>query len=134
MSASFLGKGWQFPIQVDETTGRIKLSAGEENIAESIRIILRTFHGERVMRPEFGSGVNNFLFSETSATNRGLLKSTIMRAIIEWEPRVDEVDVSVTMDSQQPTLLQVAVAYRIRQTNEIANLVYPFYLESGLGS
>lgn len=134
MNTSFLGRGWKFPIEVDETTGRIRQTAGEENIAESIRIILRTIHGERVMRPEFGSGVHNFLFAETSASNRGLLKSTIKRAIEEWEPRVHELDVAVTVDTQQSTLLHISIDYRIRETNETANLVYPFYVESGLGS
>lgn len=131
MSASFLGRGWKFPVQVDRATGRLLLSEGEEDIAEAIRIILKTSRGERVMRPDFGCGLNDFVFDTMDDTTLRLLESDITQAITVWEPRVKDVEVEVTQDDSKPGRMQIGITYVVRSTNNLFNQVYPFYLEEG---
>lgn len=131
MSASFLGRGWKFPVQVDKATGRFLLSEGEEDIAEAIRIILKTSKGERVMRPDFGCGLNEFVFESTDETTLRLLEADIRQAITIWEPRVTDVEVEATLDESQPGRLLISITYVVRSTNNLFNQVYPFYLDEG---
>ncbi|RAV09238.1 GPW/gp25 family protein [Paenibacillus contaminans] len=131
MSEEFLGRGWKFPVQVDATTGRILTSEYEEDIAEAIRIILGTSKGERVMRPDFGCGVNEFVFGQMDDTTLRLLEASITEAIRIWEPRVHELDVRAEPDAREPGKLFIHVGYAVRTTNNLYNQVYPFYLYEG---
>jgi phage baseplate assembly protein W len=127
----FLGRGWKFPIQVDETTGRIMMSEFEEDIAESIRIIIGTSKGERVMRPSFGSGIQNFLFGLTDSTTMSLLESNVKESIIAWEARVMDIEVEAVLDKNQSGKVLVTIQYRVRSTNNLHNLVFPYYIHEG---
>lgn len=129
--ASFMGRGWKFPIEVDATTGRIKTSGQEEDIAEAIRIILWTSKGERVMRPDFGCGLREFVFETTDETTLRLLETDIQEAIRVWEPRVHEVEVQALRDAEEPGKLLLNISYVVRTTNNLFNQVFPFYLEEG---
>jgi hypothetical protein len=131
MSASFLGRGWKFPVSVDATTGRFLLSEGEEDIAEAIRVILMTSRGERVMRPEFGCGLRDYVFGTMDETSLRLMETDIREAITVWEPRVRDVEVSVSVADSQEGRLSISVTYIVRSTNNLFNQVYPFYLEEG---
>ncbi|WP_246096257.1 GPW/gp25 family protein [Paenibacillus sinopodophylli] len=131
MSASFLGKGWKFPVQVDATTGRIRMAEGEEDIEESIRIIIRTSKGERLMRPDFGCGLRDFVFGTTDETSLRLIASDVQEAIRIWEPRVKDVEVEVKPDRQNNGRVLMSVSYAVRSTNNLFNQVFPFYLEEG---
>jgi|SRR5947209_3661171 len=127
MSRDFLGKGWKFPVQVDGA-GRIVLSQFEDDIREAIRIILLTAKGERVMRPEFGTGLHNFVFETMSVTNIGTIQAAIQNALIEWEPRIELLSVSVEADQGEVGKLLVNIDYEVRATNTRFNLVFPFYV------
>lgn len=131
MSASFLGKGWKFPVQVDATTGRIRMAEGEDDIEESIRIIIRTSKGERLMRPDFGCGLRDFVFGTTDETSLRLIASDVQEAIRIWEPRVKDVEVEVKPDRQNNGRVLMNVSYAVRSTNNLFNQVFPFYLEEG---
>jgi phage baseplate assembly protein W len=131
VSSEFLGRGWKFPVQIDPATGRIRLSEYEEDIAEAIRIILGTSHGERVMRPDFGCGLRDFVFGTTDDTTLRMLESSIVEAIRVWEPRVEEVEVNATPDRTDPGKVQIRIQYLVRTTNNLFNQVYPFYLYEG---
>jgi len=131
MSASFLGRGWKFPVSVDATTGKFLLSEGEDDIAEAIRIILMTSRGERVMRPDFGCGLKDYVFGTMDDTSLRLMESDIREAIMIWEPRVTQVTVNATADSAQSGRLLLHISYVVRSTNNLFNQVYPFYLEEG---
>ncbi|WP_337099673.1 GPW/gp25 family protein [Paenibacillus sp. YIM B09110] len=131
MSASFLGKGWKFPVQVDATTGRILMADAEEDIAEAIRIIIRTSKGERLMRPDFGCGLREFVFGTTDETSLRLISSEVTDAIRIWEPRVKDIEVKAQLDPQHTGRVQLTVSYAVRSTNNLFNQVYPFYLEEG---
>jgi phage baseplate assembly protein W len=129
MSKDFLGKGWRFPVQVD-ASGSIALSEFEEDVRESIRLVLLTGKGERVMRPGFGAGLHDFVFEVMSSTTLGALQAAVHNALTEWEPRIQVLGVQVKPDSGEVGRLLVDLDYRVRATNSRFNLVFPFYLES----
>lgn len=131
MDNNFLGRGWKFPVAVDPATGRILMSEGEEDIAEAIRLIVWTAKGERVMRPDFGCGIHEYVFERTDPTTVSLMVESVKDAIMRWEPRVHEVEVDVQSDSQDDGRLQIHVQYTVRSTNNLYNQVYPFYIHEG---
>lgn len=125
---AFLGVGWRFPVQPDVID--IALSAYEEDIREAIQIILGTNFNERVMRPDFGAGLNALVFEPLNPTTIALTKKRVNDALTIWEPRIDNIIVQVTPDLRQ-SLLLIDVRYRVRVTNTFYNLVYPFYFMEG---
>ena len=128
MAEDFWGKGWKFPVAVDATTGKISMSEYEEDIREAIWIILSTSKGERVMRPDFGCGIHDFVFASINTTTLGLVESTVYEALILWEPRIELLDVTVSSEQAGMGKLLIEIHYRVRTTNNEFNLVYPFYL------
>jgi hypothetical protein len=135
MSSEFLGVGWQFPLALDRdnpdpaSKGAIALAHYDESIRQAIWMILSTAPGERVMRPDFGCGIHDLVFAANSAATAGQVTSQVQQALLQWEPRIDVLEVSAAPDPAQPNLLLIEVAYRVRTTNSRFNLVYPFYLE-----
>ena len=127
---AFLGVGWSFPTCL-EPDGRAEMVAFEDDIAQAIRIILSTNRGERVMRPDFGAGLDAFVFEPVSQMTMQLLKTRVEEALIDWEPRIDVMSVSVSTDPALRDRLLVEITYRVRATNSVSNLVYPFYLQEG---
>lgn len=133
MSKDFLGRGWKFPVAVNTATGRIAMSEHEQDIKESIRIILETAPGERLMRPDFGCGIHDLVFSTISRATVGLFESRLREAIIKWEPRVEILRVNISTKEAAKGKLVIELACRVRETNSEFNLVFPFYLTEGTG-
>jgi phage baseplate assembly protein W len=128
MAESLIGVGLAFPMRLDPS-GSIALVTRETKIEQSIRLILATAHGERPMRPDFGSGVHNYVFSADDAVTAGRLAFEVRTALERWEPRIDLVDVSVAPDDTHGDgCLVIDVAYVVRGTNDPRNLVFPFYV------
>ncbi len=126
----FLGAGAAFPFGVDGQ-GRIAMSSLEDHVHQSILLILRTAKGERVMRPDFGAGLDQLVFSPATATTAALAEHQVKDALVRFEPRIDVLRVGATLDPRGPELLVIEVEYRVRRTDTISNLVYPFYLDRG---
>jgi hypothetical protein len=122
--------GWGFPVGVTDA-GQIDRAHGEDAIREAIWLILSTAKGERVMRPEFGCGIHDLVFAVGNATTAGMVARQVRQALILWEPRVEVVDVQVAPEPGAPAVLLIRIEYRVRSTNNVFNLVYPFYLERG---
>lgn len=133
MAKEFLGTGWKFPIEVDEITGRIKMSEFEEDIKESIGIIMRTRKGERMMKPEFGCGISEYTFEPMSDSSLARMERAVLEALILWEPRITDVSVRVAGNEEKEGQLDIAVSYVVRSTNNLFNMVYPYYMNEGLG-
>lgn len=129
---SFLGVGWKFPIQVDKTTGRIKTSSYEEDIKEAIKIIIMTRKGERVMKPEFGCNLQNYVFDILNNTTLNSMKRDILEALILWEPRIIEPEVNINFDNKEKNKVNIEISYKVRSTNNQFNLVYPYYINEGI--
>lgn len=126
---SFLGVGWNFPVA--SRGGSADVAVYEEDVRQAILIILLTNNGERLMRPTFGAGLNSFLFEPVNPTTMASLRTRVEDALIDWEPRIDVLGVSVTADAAQPGTVLIEITYRVRATNSVGNLVYPFYLGEG---
>ena len=125
---AFLGVGWAFPPQL-EVTGAPALVPYEEDIRQSIMIIMGTEPGERIMRPDFGAGLNRFVFEPANTTTMAQVQTRVHDALVDWEPRIEVLDVKVTTDANEKNLLLIETSYRVRATNTLHNLVYPFYLQ-----
>jgi phage baseplate assembly protein W len=126
---SFLGVGWSFPL--DTAGGQADMAQYEEDVRQAILIILLTNNGERMMRPTFGAGLNKFLFEPINPTTLSALQTRVHNALIDWEPRIDVIDVTVSASPKQSGTVLIEISYRVRATNSIGNLVYPFYLGEG---
>lgn len=126
---AFLGTGWQFPITVDEITGRVVESSYEENIRQSIYLIIMTKPGERLMRPDFGCAIHNFMFENIDYTTLSRMKQAVEEALIRWEPRITDTEVTVIDAVKEQNAVEIRITYRVRATNNPYNMVFPFYLE-----
>src|SRR5215213_7619624 len=122
----FVGCGWVFPVALDRR-GRLALTSGFESIERSIRLILQTARGERVMRPQFGSDLHKLVFAENNATTAGLADFYVRQALARWEPRIDVENVDVSFTEADRGALVLNILYRIKATNDRRNLVFPFY-------
>ncbi len=83
------------------------------------------------MRPEYGSGIEQFLFENNDAVTLQLIENEVLGAIVKFEPRVHEIDVEVKPDPAEDNRLNIHVQYTVRTTNNLYNQVYPFYLYEG---
>ena len=128
---AFIGRGWRFPINVN-ARGGLDWSEGPDRIRDAIWIVLKTSLGERLMRPDFGAGVDGFVFQSNSAATRAALVQAIRTALVRWEPRIELAAVRVDPVPGEPSQVICAVEYRIRATNELFNVVLPFFLSEGV--
>jgi hypothetical protein len=123
----FLGTGWRFPIRPD-ASGGLGYVDGDDNVEQSLGILLQCALGERLMRPDFGTEAPRLVFAPGSRQFLGLLETSVRDAIINWEPRVDVDSIDAEADPVEPARVTVLIAYTVRQTNTRKNLVFPYYL------
>jgi phage baseplate assembly protein W len=127
-----IGTGWALPVKLNGKGG-LSWSSGPNRIQDSIWIIVNTSTNERLMRPTFGAGASDFVFESNSATKRAELTASITEALTRWEPRIDLAGVTVDTDPLTPSAVRISIAYKLRTTNELFNLVFPLYLQEGAG-
>lgn len=125
----FLGQGLQFPLQV--VGGRMAISRGERKIEESIRFLLGTARGERLMRPALGCGIHDLVFAPGNNATRTRVADAVRETLVLYEPRIDVLDIDAEQPAGTTNLLLIRIAYRIRENNSVTNLVYPFYVTEG---
>ena len=122
---SFLGNGWAFPLAVNHRGG-ISLLNGEKDIEAAIKMILLPSKGERVMRPTFGSSLNDYVFATNNTSTHGLIAFEVRDALQMWEPRIDLTDVLVTPHTEVDHCILIDIRYTVKATNDERNLVFPF--------
>ena len=127
---AFLGVGWAFPPSLD-ASGRIAEAAYDEDVRQALLIVLGTNPGERVMRPDFGAGLDRVVFEPVNSRTLTEVEALVRAAVVTWEPRAEVEQVGVTQQGRPPAVLLIELHYRVRVTNTRANVVYPFYLEEG---
>jgi phage baseplate assembly protein W len=125
---SYLGRGWAFPVRVDEKARAIRFSEYERDVRESIWIILSTAKGERVMRPDLGCGIHDLVFEVVNTGTLSEIESNVRQALATFEPRIDVVQVSAVSSGGMDGKLRISLDFQIRGTNNLLNLVYPFYV------
>lgn len=124
---NFIGRGLSFPMRVDHT-GSIALSSGAAELDASIRVVISTAPGERLMRPQFGCRIWDLIFEPINGNTLGLMAFAVREAVAQWEPRVEVDHVEVTPDPSAEGTVLINIDYRVKANNDRRNLVYPFYV------
>lgn len=127
---SFLGTGWSFPPQFSRHSGGAKMISNEEDIKNSLEVLLSTRVGERIMQPKYGCNMDELLFEPLTVSLQTYMKDLVFTALYYYEPRIKPENVTLTA-SEEEGLVIVTVEYIIRATNTRHNLVYPYYLNEG---
>lgn len=130
---SFLGTGWSFPPEFNKY-GSVKKVSAEEDIHESLYILLSTNPGERIMQPTYGCGLKSQVFEEINETAVTVIVDLIKRAILFFEPRILVESIRVDSDNSEDILnglVKINITYIVRVTNNRHNIVYPFYFTEG---
>lgn len=127
----FLGRGWAMPVALDPRSGRLAVAEYEEDIRQSILIILETAPGERLMRPDFGCGIHELAFGVIDSTLLQRVRSVVSEALRQYEARIEVLEVDADAGGAASGLLKVEIEYRVRKTNQTGNLVFPFYYREG---
>lgn len=128
-ASDFLGTGWAFPLRFEADGKGAVMASGVEDIEQSLRILLATQPGERVMQPSYGCGLRALVFETFDATRLTELRELVSRAVLHFEPRVELLDLRIDTEELHPRgLLRLQLDYRVRSTNTRHNLVYPLYL------
>lgn len=128
---SFLGSGWSFPPRFLESENGIQMSHDDNDIAESIYILLSTLPGERLMNPEYGCDIQSQVFQNINNTTKTIIEDLIATAILYHEPRVRLIGVDVSDKNQLQGMVNVSITYEVKGVNSRKNMVYPFYLAEG---
>lgn len=127
MTEDFYGRGAAYPLGIGAAGGVVE-AAGQDKIEQSIRIILGTQHGQRVMRPTFGCNLQSLVFAPNSAATANLARYLVESGLRLWEPRIDVSEIDVSNDYQRDALA-ITVGYRVKGTQEFRSLVFAFALE-----
>src|SRR5690606_3171365 len=131
MEHLFLGTGWNFPPAFDGQTGTVIMAEGEEDIQQSLEILLSTRQGERVMQPEYGCNLDDLLFEPVTTTLKTFISEKIKTAILYFDPRIELISITLD-DSKEPEgIIQILIEYKVRATNSRFNFVYPYYKNEG---
>lgn len=128
---SFLGTGWSFPPTFDAITGRVEMVSDIEDIKQSLNILLSTSLGERVMQPDYGCNLNDYMFDSLNNSLIGIIKHHVENSILYYEPRIIAENVEVTAADSTDLLegkFTITVEYSIPNTNSRFNYVYDYYL------
>jgi len=126
VNEQLLGSGLAFPLQPG--VAGLAQASGQAKVEQSIRVILGTQYGERVMRPQFGSNLRALVFAPNNASTASLARHYVTEALSRWEPRIDVQDAVVTNDNPGGRLL-IDISYRLRATGDVHNLVFVLNLE-----
>lgn len=132
-SKDFLGRGFSFPPKIDPTTGKFVMAEAEEDIQQSIYIILMTRLKERAMLPEFGTDLSSYIYDVPDPTFENLLCMEVLNALVKYEHRIQDIDVSIDDINLAKGAIYIRIKYFVRATNNPNNLVFPYYIEEGIG-
>jgi phage baseplate assembly protein W len=129
---SFLGTGWSFPPAFSARGAEVALVSGDEDIQQSLQILLATRLGERPMQETFGCNLDDAMFKEIDHGLVNDITAMISDAVVRHEPRIELQDIDVSPDPSQAGLLRIRIAYTVLATNSRYNMVFPFYLNEAV--
>lgn len=104
------------------------MSSHQMSVKESVHLILGTPVGERMMAPDFGCKIHDLIFHPNDANTGAMATLYVKAALRKWEPRIDDIDVRVVPSRSQSNTLNIEISFKVRRTNSLENLVYPFFL------
>lgn len=127
----YLGTGWQFPPMFNAQSGQALMAEGEQDIQDSLKVLLGTTQGERFMVPTYGLNLQEQLFESLNTTARQLLMDKIKRTLLVYESRINVLSVALDDSLLNEGKLLVQIDYVVRASNSRFNLVHPYYLHDG---
>jgi uncharacterized protein len=136
MANSFLGTGWSFPPSFNRETGSVEMSSDLEDIRESLNILLSTSLGERVLQPDYGCNLEDYMFDSLNNSVIGIIKHHVENAILFYEPRIIAESIDVTASDSTDLIegrFTITIEYTIPETNSRFNYVYDYYLNEASG-
>ena len=125
---AFLGTGWSFPPTFTKAARGVQLVSDEEDIFESLHILLSTRPGERLMQPDYGCNLDYLQFEPLSVTTLSFVEGLIRNAILYYEPRIDLEKIEFDLGEQLEGKVYISLSIKVISTNRRFNLVYPYYL------
>lgn len=123
----FLGTGWSFPPQFEGTACAVRMVSAEQDVRESLHILLSTHPGERVMQPAYGCGLKRRVFDSIDESTLSEVRDEIEQAVLFFEVRITLHEVEVDLADSLEGILRIVLDYTIRSTNTRHNVVFPFY-------
>ncbi|UKB82417.1 GPW/gp25 family protein [Chryseobacterium sp. MEBOG06] len=127
INTDFLGIGWSFPPEFNETEGKLAMTTDVEDINNSLLILLSTRPGERVMFPNYGCDLQEMLFKPLDLTLITQMTGIIERAILYHEPRINILSIDIDTQDELEGEVLIQIDYEVRNTNTRSNIVFPFY-------
>ncbi|MDR0982053.1 MAG: GPW/gp25 family protein [Culturomica sp.] len=128
---SFLGRGWSFPPQFNKDENTTSMVENDEDVKQSLELLLSTLPGERIHRFDYGCTIRQFMYEPMNATTQTLMKEIIEIAIIRHEPRISLNRIGFDMTNEKEGIIYIVIDYTVLMTNRRSNIVYPFYLREG---
>lgn len=128
---SFLGKGWSFPIEFNSKTKKVEMVSDEEDVAQSLFLLLSTMPGERVTNPHYGCRLHNMIFDNINRSVEYQMRDAIRTAVLFFEPRINLDEIEIDTKRELDGIVYITLYYTIRKVNIRSNIVYPFYLLEG---
>lgn len=128
---AFLGKGWSFPPSFSDKAGTVIMAEFEEDIQQSLMILLSTTVGERFLEPSYGCNMTELLYEPLNTTLKTYMKDLILTAILKYEPRIKLLKADFEYDEELEGVVKISLEYEIKGTNSRINQVFPFYVNEG---
>ena len=128
---SYLGTGWSFPPYFNKARKTLEVVSDEEDIKQSLEILLTTQLGERVMNPTYGAGMNPMIFEPLTSNLKTFMTEMVRRAIVRFEPRIKLDTLEMNDSGELEGRILIEVNFTIKETNSRANFVFPFYINEG---
>ena len=128
---TFLGTGWSFPPIFDEQQSTLRMVSADQDIRESLIILLFTTPGERPVKPKYGCDLKSLLFEPIGGATNFLIKDMIRTAVLFYEPRIDIDEIEIDRSREPDGIVGITLHYTVRSTNIRSNIVFPFYKTEG---
>ena len=120
--------GWAFPISIDEKTGKIKTTTLQEDIKQSVIILLNTVRGERLKHSSYGSQLTRFVFEPISYGLVREIEEEVYETLQYWEKRIEDINIEIFHDKENDTELSIHISYTIAKTQERDVIHYEYSL------
>lgn len=124
---SITGRGWSFPPRLSDRD-QIMLVQDDADIRQAIYIIINTYPGERVMRPEFGCKIHELIFAPANDQTAAVAERYVREALQRWEPRIEVEEITVKPGATEYGELLINIQYTVRDRHNPQSLVFPYYL------
>lgn len=119
------GIGWRDEMEIDGAGGYAK-AIGHDVLSASIKRVLTTAFGERVMMPTFGSNLPLLLFDPMDEVFAEQLKIATITALRKWEPRIELLSFRVAVDTVDDNAYTLVLNYKITGTDDIQEWGFKF--------